>query len=103
MLYCCFVVLLCLCIVALMYYCIVVLLCWCIVVLLCCRVVVLVYRCAVVLFVFKRLVVCCSYMPQQSYHLQQYDKIRISYSFKDLTKKSLNASEKLQHVPKERS
>jgi hypothetical protein len=37
-------------------------------------------------------------MPQQSYHHQQYDKIRISYSFKDPTKKG-----KLQHVPKERS
>jgi hypothetical protein len=37
-------------------------------------------------------------MPQQSYHHQQYDKIRISYSFKDPTKKGLNASEKLQHV-----
>jgi hypothetical protein len=42
-------------------------------------------------------------MPQQSYHHQQYDKIRISYSFKDPTKKGLNASEKLQHVPEERS
>jgi hypothetical protein len=42
-------------------------------------------------------------MPQQSYHHQQYDKIHISYSFKDLTEKGLNASEKLQHVPEERS
>ncbi len=42
-------------------------------------------------------------MPQQSYHHQQYDKIRISYSFKDPTEKGLNASEKLQHVSKERS
>jgi hypothetical protein len=42
-------------------------------------------------------------MPQQSYHHQQYDKIRISYSFKDPTEKGLNASEKLQHVPKVRS
>jgi hypothetical protein len=42
-------------------------------------------------------------MPQQSYHHQQYDKIRISYSFKDPTKKGLNASEKLQHIPKEMS
>ncbi len=42
-------------------------------------------------------------MPQQSYHHQQYDKIRISYSFKDPTKKGLNASEKLQHIPEERS
>jgi hypothetical protein len=40
-------------------------------------------------------------MPQQSYHHQQYDKIRISYSFKDPTKKGLNASEKLQHVLEE--
>jgi hypothetical protein len=32
-------------------------------------------------------------MPQQSYHHQQYDKIHISYSFKDPTKKGLNASE----------
>jgi hypothetical protein len=42
-------------------------------------------------------------MPQQSHHHQQYDKIRISYSFKDPTKKGLNASKKLQHLPKERS
>jgi hypothetical protein len=42
-------------------------------------------------------------MPQQSYHHQQYDKIHISYSFKDPTKKGLSASEKLQHVPKEMS
>ncbi len=42
-------------------------------------------------------------MPQQSYHHQQYDKICISYRFKDPTKKDLNASEKLQHIPKERS
>jgi hypothetical protein len=42
-------------------------------------------------------------MPQKSYHHQQYDKICISYSFKDPTEKGLNASEKLQHVPKERS
>jgi hypothetical protein len=40
-------------------------------------------------------------MPQQNYHQQQYDKIRISYSFKDPTKKGLNASEKLQHIPEE--
>jgi hypothetical protein len=32
-------------------------------------------------------------MPQQSYHHQQYDKIRISYSFKDPDEKGLNASE----------
>jgi hypothetical protein len=31
-------------------------------------------------------------MPQQSYHHQQYEKIRISYNFKDPTKKGLNAS-----------
>jgi hypothetical protein len=42
-------------------------------------------------------------MPQQSYHHQQYGKIRISYSFKDSTVKGLNASEKLQHIPKGRS
>jgi hypothetical protein len=42
-------------------------------------------------------------MPQQSYHHQQYDKIHISNSFKGPTKQGLNASEKLQHVPKERS
>jgi hypothetical protein len=42
-------------------------------------------------------------MPQQLYHHQQYDKIRISYSFKDPTEKGLNACEKLQHVSKERS
>jgi hypothetical protein len=121
MLYCCFFVLSCSCIVMLMYCCIFVLLCWCIVmllcccvvvlfcccvvVLLCCCVVVLLYCGVVVLFIFKRLVVCCIYdsMPQQSHHHQQYDKICISYSFKDPTKKGLNASEKLQHVPEERS
>jgi hypothetical protein len=42
-------------------------------------------------------------MPQQSNHHQHYDKIRISYSFKDPTKKGFNTSEKLQHVPQERS
>jgi hypothetical protein len=42
-------------------------------------------------------------MPQQSYHYQQYGKIHISYSFKDPNEKGLNASEKLQHIPKERS
>jgi hypothetical protein len=42
-------------------------------------------------------------MPQQSYHHQQYDKNHISYSFKDPTKKGLNTSEKLKHLPKERS
>jgi hypothetical protein len=79
---CCVVVLLCCCAVVLLCYCVVVLLCWC--------VGVLVYCCVVVLFVFKRLVVFCIYdiMPQQSYHHQQYDKIRISYSFKDPPKKA---------------
>jgi hypothetical protein len=38
-------------------------------------------------------------MPLQSYHHQQYDKIRISYSFKDPTKKFLNASEKVAARP----
>jgi hypothetical protein len=75
----------------------------CIVLLVYCHVVLLVYCCVVVLFLFKRLVVCCSFMSQKSYHHQQYDKIRISYSFKDPTEKGLNASEKLQHVPEERS
>ncbi len=81
-------------------YCCIIVLVYCCVAVFC--VGVLVYCCVVVLFVFKRIVVCCSYMPQQSYHHQQYDKIRISYSFKDPTKKDLNASEKLQPVPKER-
>jgi hypothetical protein len=85
--------------------CVVVLLCCCVVVLLCCCVGVLLCWCIVVLFMFKRLVVCCIYdnMPKQSYHHQQYDKIHISYSFKDPTKKGINASEKLQHIPEERS
>jgi hypothetical protein len=60
----------------------------------------LVYCCVVVLLVFKRLVVCYSYMPQQSYHHQQYDKICISYSFKDPTKKGPNASESYSTSPK---
>jgi hypothetical protein len=34
-------------------------------------------------------------MPQLSDHHQQYDKIRISYSFKDPMGKGRNASEKL--------
>jgi hypothetical protein len=41
------------CIVVLVYCCVVVLSCWCVGVLLCC--------CVVVLFLFNRLVVCCSY------------------------------------------
>ncbi len=103
--YCCVDLLLYCYIVVLVYCCVVVLLCCCVVVLLCSCVLVFLCWCIVVLFVFKRLVVCCIYdiMPQQSYHHQQYDKIRISYSFKDPTKKGRNASEKLQHVPKERS
>jgi hypothetical protein len=36
-------------------------------------------------------------------HHQQYDKIYISYSFKDPTKKGLSASEKRQHILEERS
>jgi len=39
-------------------------------------------------------------MPQQSYHHQQYDKIRISYSFKDPTKKGLMPVKSYSTPPK---
>jgi hypothetical protein len=95
-------VLLCCCVIVLLCCCVVVLLRCCVVVLLCCCVGVLVYCCVVVLFVFKRLVVCCIYdiiCHKNHIFINNMTKSASATASKTPPK----TSEKLQHIPKERS